>query len=143
MVCFSACGPIQSFRCLNYCHPVLFMCWNNFLMSWGNYLSSLSVGVLCVTLLLIHAEKHNVKPQHLFIFPSELFLHPCGLTLYYTQSGEVTRWTLKQWPYAQLALQLAQAERNLRREYLFHTDSSMTVTVVILGARTQGEISSL
>lgn len=79
---FSACGLFQSLLdCLNYCHPVPFMCWNNLLMSWGNYLSSFFVGVLCVMLFLIHTDKYNAKTAAYIVFPSKFFLHPCGLTL--------------------------------------------------------------
>lgn len=71
---FSACGLLHSLLdCLNYCHPVPFMCWNHLLMSWGNYLSSFCVGVLCVTLLLIHTDKHNAKTTAYIFSPLSFF----------------------------------------------------------------------
>lgn len=48
---------------------------------WGNYLSSFFVGVLCVLLFLIHTGKHNAENAAYIVFPSDFFLHPCGLIL--------------------------------------------------------------
>lgn len=72
--------------CLSFCHPVLFMHWTHLLMSWGNYLSSRFIGVLCVTLLLIHMEKHNAETTACN-FSLWAFLHPRGLSYFCILKG--------------------------------------------------------